>query len=1027
MTRVAREGRLKSYRFKDWPLRLKMAMLLVLASLVPLGVATWISINESRQQLLADTSAVLAARGDQLVGGIDNFIRGYQAAVQRLAKVPGALRMLQASPAAAAVSKAELRAQLGVWPTSDPRLRGVAVLDATGTVMVATESALTGVNLAYRDFVQQGLRGITVISDVYISETATGAVPTFAVVAPMWGDDQKQVGLAAFWIRAAALSDMMRQSNGLAGEGSFAILFDRLGIRVAHSFLDELVFHPGLTLSAATIDAQVAQERFGPQTRALLNDVRSVSPEFQLGSGAVPTAMFRGFAPGNGQWNHVVGRRCETVDWTAYYLVPEAVVQGRVADMMRRQLLLAAGILLLALLAGTLFAAVILKPLRALSVAAGAITRGDMHTRVGLTQADELGALGRTFDNMVARIQAQTVELAQQSEAQYRALFESLTEGFCTVEVIFDLDGKAVDYLFLNTNPAFFGHTGIANAEGRRMREFAPDLEEAWFETFGRIALSGVPESFESYAKPLGRHYQLSAFRVGGDGSRKVAIVFSDVTERRNRELKRQAQLERLALLQQITRAIGERQDLPSIFQVVIRTLEDQLPIDFGCICLYDPEKKQLLVQSVGLRSQELAMELALTEQARFAIDENGLSRCVRGRLVYEPDVSQVKFPFPERIARSGLRALVAAPLLVESQVLGVLIAARREAGSFSSVECEFLQQLSEHVGLAAHHANLYKALQDAYEDLRQNQQASMQQERLRSLGQMASGIAHDINNAISPVALYTDSLLERETGLSEQGRGQLQTIQRAIHDVAATVARMREFYRQREPQVSLAPVQLNELVPQVVELTRARWNTMPQERGITIGLCIELAPDLPVIMGAESELREALTNLVLNAVDAMPQGGVLTLRTRVAKSGQVQIEVSDTGVGMDEDARRRCLEPFFTTKGRAWHRSWPRDGVMAPCSGTVPMWKSKAPWARAPPSGWVSLPRRRWSSPCWPPPWPCSTDCGYWWWTTIRCCCAHCAIRWKATGITWSRQVAARKASSCSARRWRARSRSMW
>jgi CheY-like chemotaxis protein len=152
--------------------------------------------------------------------------------------------------------------------------------------------------------------------------------------------------------------------------------------------------------------------------------------------------------------------------------------------------------------------------------------------------------------------------------------------------------------------------------------------------------------------------------------------------------------------------------------------------------------------------------------------------------------------------------------------------------------------------------------------------------------------------------------------GITAQGRGQLQVIQRAIQDVAATVTRMREFYRQREPQVMLAPVQLNELVPQVVELTRARWMAMPQQKGITINLRTELQPDLPVIAGAEGELREALTNLVLNAVDAMPQGGVLTLRTRATDSGQVQVEVSDTGVGMDEDARRRCLEPFFTTKG---------------------------------------------------------------------------------------------------------------
>jgi CheY-like chemotaxis protein/anti-sigma regulatory factor (Ser/Thr protein kinase) len=90
----------------------------------------------------------------------------------------------------------------------------------------------------------------------------------------------------------------------------------------------------------------------------------------------------------------------------------------------------------------------------------------------------------------------------------------------------------------------------------------------------------------------------------------------------------------------------------------------------------------------------------------------------------------------------------------------------------------------------------------------------------------------------------------------------------------------------------------------------------MPQERGFMIELQTELEAGLPVIMGVESEIREALTNLVFNAVDAMPEGGVLTLRTRAVESGQVHMEVSDTGTGMDEHARRRCLEPFFTTKG---------------------------------------------------------------------------------------------------------------
>ena len=207
---------------------------------------------------------------------------------------------------------------------------------------------------------------------------------------------------------------------------------------------------------------------------------------------------------------------------------------------------------------------------------------------------------------------------------------------------------------------------------------------------------------------------------------------------------------------------------------------------------------------------------------------------------------------------------------------------------------------------------------------LRQAQQALIQQERLRALGQMASGIAHDINNAISPIALYTESMLERETNLSPGARDRLVTIQRAIDDVAQTVARMREFYRPREPELELADVGLNRLVQQVIDLTRARWGDQPQRRGIMIDLRLGLAPDLLDVRGADNEIRDALTNLIFNAVDAMPDGGVLEVRTSMptvpAKESvptrHVWLEVSDTGVGMDEETRRRCLEPFFTTKG---------------------------------------------------------------------------------------------------------------
>jgi CheY-like chemotaxis protein len=161
---------------------------------------------------------------------------------------------------------------------------------------------------------------------------------------------------------------------------------------------------------------------------------------------------------------------------------------------------------------------------------------------------------------------------------------------------------------------------------------------------------------------------------------------------------------------------------------------------------------------------------------------------------------------------------------------------------------------------------------------------------------------------------------------LSQRARSYLETIQHAIEDVAATVARMREFYRQREPQSEMTPVSINRLIQQVLDLTRVRWNDMPQQRGSMVRLATEFAFDLPAISGIENEIRDALTNLILNAADSMPGDGTLTLRTRLverpaaeeggARQEYVYAEVADSGVGMDEDTRRRCLEPFFTTKG---------------------------------------------------------------------------------------------------------------
>src|SRR5437588_2533997 len=384
------------------------------------------------------------------------------------------------------------------------------------------------------------------------------------------------------------------------------------------------------------------------------------------------------------------------------------------------------------------------------------------------------------------------------------------------------------------------------------------------------------------------RDYSVRATRPHGYEFGLFTDAFNHMLTRiEGDQTKLRSQLSRLDLLHRITRATGERHDLRSVFRVVLHHLGDDLPLDFACMCVYEASAAALSIAVIDSRSAALAVGLGLAESGQVPIDQNGLARCVAGELVYEPDTHEIEFPFPQRFAQAGLHALVVAPLLVESRVFGVLVAARREADSFSSADCEFLRQLSEHVALAAHQAQLYGELQRAYDDLRQSQQAIMQQERLRALGQMASGIAHDINNAISPMVLYTEMLLEKEASLTPQTRKHLEMIQRAADDVAKTVSRMREFSRQREPQLVLAPVQMNVLVQQVADMTRARWSDIPLQHGITIEMRHELAPNPPAVMAVESEIREALINLIFNAVDAMPSGGSLTVRTRVTRAPQ--------------------------------------------------------------------------------------------------------------------------------------------
>jgi signal transduction histidine kinase len=233
-----------------------------------------------------------------------------------------------------------------------------------------------------------------------------------------------------------------------------------------------------------------------------------------------------------------------------------------------------------------------------------------------------------------------------------------------------------------------------------------------------------------------------------------------------------------------------------------------------------------------------------------------------------------------------------------------------REARSFPARFEDLASAVAALAAVALENSRLYAELEAALTRVQASQQRIVQAERLRAVAEMAGGLAHDFNNALAAI-LGRAQLLQAQIDEPELRRG-LRVIEDAAMEGARTIRRIMEFARKRRER-PFQPVELNELLAEVVELTRPRWRDEAQAKGLSYDVRLETAP-VPPVAGDPSELREALLNVVLNALDAMPAGGQLTLRTH-GEGDRVRCEVIDTGVGMSDDMRHRIFEPFFTTK----------------------------------------------------------------------------------------------------------------
>ncbi len=367
--------------------------------------------------------------------------------------------------------------------------------------------------------------------------------------------------------------------------------------------------------------------------------------------------------------------------------------------------------------------------------------------------------------------------------------------------------------------------------------------------------------------------------------------------------------LGRLRLLTEVAQAAAGNLDLARVFAVALRELDRHLPSGASALWLLEDPPTAMTLAAISDTLRERGPELGLSPELRLATAETCFADCLQGKQAVYADWTRPEErqgPLAERLAAHGATASFAVPLHAGERSVGILQGLCFRPLGFTNAQIQLFYLVADLLGPAISNCQLYSQLRSAYEDLRLTQQKLIQAEKMRALGELAGSMAHEFNNALCGTLGFLDLTLGNPT-LDPVTRGYLDSARGCAWDAARTVRSVQAFARPRVGQSAPERFDLAEIVRQTLEIARLRCSQ--------VIAMVNDAAGPAWVEGSAAELRQVMTNLVFNALDAMPQGGTLTLETRVA-AGQVRLAVRDTGCGIAPEHLQRLFEPFFSTKG---------------------------------------------------------------------------------------------------------------
>ena len=375
-------------------------------------------------------------------------------------------------------------------------------------------------------------------------------------------------------------------------------------------------------------------------------------------------------------------------------------------------------------------------------------------------------------------------------------------------------------------------------------------------------------------------------------------------SERRRRSAESLAELGQL-----LTRSL----DSAEVSQRIVDSVRSLLGTTGSVLYRVEPETQNLVALTFsGDVGSDFAQRAAI-----IPAGHGGVGRAVRERRpVATADILtdqnfRLTPALRSHVEGAAFRAFMAVPLVVQGRVVGALGVRTRTGHIFDDDEIRLAQAFADQAAVAFENSRLYGELQAALSVVEGSRQTTVRTERLSAMREVAGGIAHDFNNMLAVILGRAEMLLLRAQD-SELVRG-LETIRRVTLQGARTVRQLQEFTGAYVSRV-FGTVDLAQVLHDVVELTRQQWETQADARGLPYEIRAEVDP-VPPVAGDAEELREAFTNLLINALEAMPEGGRFTFRL-TREGDRVLVAAQDAGCGVSDVMRHRIFAPFFTTKG---------------------------------------------------------------------------------------------------------------